>query len=165
MEFLAQGIGIAAMILSAISFQMNTKKKIIIMQIITSVVFATHYFMIDAVAAGVVNTIAIVRNIVFYYKDKLPLGGKVWVGLFGTVMAVSAFVSRPEPISVLMSIGMIFNTLAVAAENPQKVRKTVLISSPFVLIYNIFVMSIGGIINEILVEICTAVTMIRERKA
>lgn len=165
MEFLAQGIGIAAMILSAISFQMNTKKKIIVMQIITSVVFAAHYFMIDAVAAGVVNTIAIVRNVVLYRKDKLPLGGKVWVGLFCTVMAVSAFVSRPEPISVLMSIGMIFNTLAVAAENPQKVRKTVLISSPFVLLYNIFVMSIGGIINEILVEICTAVTMIRERKA
>lgn len=167
MNIAAQAIGFIAMILSALSFQMNTKKKIIIMQILTSVVFAIHYFMLPegiGVAAGVVNVIAIVRNVVFFYRDKPVFKSKAWVVLFCIVMGSSAIVSRPELISVLMCIGMVFNTLSVASENPTAVRKTILVSSPFVLIYNIAVVSIGGIVNELLVEILTVTTLIRESK-
>lgn len=165
MVSLAQAVGIVAMILSALSFQMNTKKKIIIMQILTSIVFATHYFMLgNALAAAVVNLIAIVRNVVMYYKEKLPLGSKFWVVFFCIVMAASAVVTNPEPISLLMSVGMIFNTLAIASEKPENTRKTILVSSPFVLAYNICVFSIGGIINEILVDVFTVVTIVKEHR-
>lgn len=166
MYLTAQIIGFVAMILSAISFQMNTKKKIIIMQILTSVVFAIHYFMLPegiGVAAGVVNMIAIVRNVVFFYRDKPIFRSRWWVVLFAAIMGGSAIVSRPEVISVLMCIGMVFNTLSVAAEKPISTRRRILISSPFVLVYNIAVGSIGGIINELLVEILTVVTLIREK--
>lgn len=164
MAVLAQAVGIVAMILSALSFQMNTKKKIIIMQILTSIVFATHYFMLgNALAAAVVNLIAIVRNVVMYYKNSLPPGGKFWVVLFCVIMAQAAVLSNPEPISLLMSIGMIFNTLAVASDKPENTRKIILISSPFVLVYNIFVLSIGGIINEILVDTFTVATLLKEK--
>lgn len=165
MDIIAQIIGIIAMILSVTSFQMKTKKQIIIMQCMTGVVFAVHYFMLPegaGVAGGVVNLIAIVRNIVFYFKNKPVFKSRLWVVFFAAVMAGSAFVSRPEPISVLMSIAMIFNTLSIASDEPMTVRKIILISSPFALVYNIVVMSIGGIMNESLVEIITAITLIRE---
>lgn len=165
MAVLAQAVGIVAMVLSALSFQMNTKKKIIIMQILTSIVFATHYFMLgNALAAAVVNLIAIVRNVVMYYREKLPLGGKFWVGFFCVVMAVAAYLSNPVPVSLLMSVGIIFNTLAVAAKKPINTRKIILVSSPFMLLYNIIVFSIGGVINEVLVDILTIITLIRESK-
>lgn len=165
MDYLAQAIGIVAMILSALSFQMSTKKKIIIMQTLTAIVFTLHYFMLgNAAAAAVVNLIAIVRNVVVYYKEKLPLGGRFWVGFFCVVMAVAAYLSNPVPISLLMSVGIIFNTLALATKKPVNTRKIILVSSPFMLAYNILVFSIGGIINEVLVEILTVITLIRESK-
>ena len=167
MRILCQIIGIVAMILSVTSFQMKTKKQIIILQCMTGVVFAIHYFMLpegSGVAGGVVNVIAIVRNLVFYFNNKPIFKSKWWVVFFCVVMGASAVVSRPEPISVFMCIAMVFNTLAVAAQNPVDTRKRILISSPFAFVYNVVIFSLGGIINESLVEIITFITFIREHK-
>ncbi len=167
MLIIAQIIGIVAMILSVTSFQMKTRVKLIVMQCLTGIVFAIHYFMLPGgigIAGGVVNVIAIVRNIIFYNNDKPVFKSKFWVVLFCILMGGSAIVSRPEPISIFMCIAMVFNTLALAAEKPVDTRKRILISSPFAFVYNIVVGSLGGIINETLVEIITAITFYRENK-
>lgn len=155
---IAQAIGIIAMILSVTSFQMNTKKKIIIMQLMTGVVFAIHYFMLPewaGIAGGVVNVLAIIRNLVLVKTNN----NRFWIVFFCVVMGMSAIISRPEPISVLMAIAMVFNTLAIAAKTPAGTRKNILISSPFAFVYNIVIFSIGGIINEFMVEVITAITL------
>ncbi len=167
MLIIAQIIGIVAMILSVTSFQMKTRVRLIVMQCLTGIVFAVHYFMLPdgiGISGGVVNVIAIVRNIVFYNNHKPLFKSKLWVVLFCILMGGSAIVSRPEPISIFMCIAMIFNTLALAAEKPVDTRKRILISSPFAFVYNIVVGSLGGIINETLVEIITAITFYREKK-
>lgn len=164
MEIICQVIGIVAMVLSVTSFQMKTKKQIIIMQCLTGAVFAVHYFMLpqgSGVAGGVVNLVAIVRNIVFYFNNKPVFKSKWWVVLFCILMGGSAVVSRPEPISVFMCIAMVFNTLSIASEKPITVRKIILISSPFALVYNIAVSSVGGIVNEALVCVFTLITLIK----
>lgn len=167
MNTIAQIIGIIAMILSVTSFQMKTRSRIIALQCMTGVVFAVHYFMLPdgtGIAGAVVNLVAIVRNIVFYLNDKPLFKSRWWVVLFCVLMGGSAIVSRPEPISVFMCIAMVFNTLAVSAQKPTDTRKRILISSPFALVYNIAVGSLGGIINESLVEIITAITFVKENK-
>lgn len=166
MELICQAIGILAMMLSVTSFQLKTKKQIIVMQCMTGVVFAIHYFMLPngaGIAGGVVNVIAILRNLVFYFNYKPIFKSKLWVAFFAIVMGGSAIVSRPEPISVFMCIAMIFNTLAVGADTPVGTRKMILISSPFALVYNIVIFSVGGIANEALVEIITAITFFKEK--
>lgn len=166
MELICQAIGILAMILSVTSFQLKTKKQIIVMQCMTGVVFAIHYFMLPngtGIAGGVVNVIAILRNLVFYFNYKPIFKSKLWVVFFAIVMGGSAIVSRPEPISVFMCIAMVFNTLAVSAETPVGTRKMILISSPFAFVYNIVIFSVGGIANEALVEIITAITFCKEK--
>ncbi|MBQ8541437.1 MAG: YgjV family protein [Clostridia bacterium] len=166
MELICQAIGILAMILSVTSFQLKTKKQIIVMQCMTGVVFAIHYFMLPGgagIAGGVVNVIAILRNLVFYFNYKPIFKSKLWVVFFAIVMGTSAIVSRPEPISVFMCIAMVFNTLAVSADTPVGTRKMILISSPFAFVYNIVIFSVGGIANEALVEIITAITFFKEK--
>ncbi len=167
MNTVAQIIGFVAMMLSVTSFQMKTKKQIIVMQCLTSGVFALHYLLLPegaGIAGGVVNLVAIVRNIVFYFNYKPVFKSRLWVVLFCILMGGSAIVSRPEPISVFMCVAMVFNTLSIASAKPVNVRKIILISSPFALTYNIVVGSMGGIINELLVEIITAITLFRESR-
>lgn len=156
-----------AMIFSVTSFQLKTKKQIIIMQCITSVTFAIHYFMLpdgSGIAGAVVNTIAIVRNIIFHFKDKKVFASKVWLVFFAVIMGGSAIVSRFEAISVFMCVAMVFNTLAVWADKPIDTRKMILIASPFAFVYNVAISSLGGIANELLVETITAITFIRENR-
>lgn len=167
MDFICQVIGIIAMILSVTSFQLKTRKQVLVMQCMTGVVFAVHYFMLphwSGVAGGVVNMIAIVRNLVFYFNYKPLFKSKLWVMFFAIVMGGSAILSRPEPISVFMCIAMVFNTLAVSAQKPVNTRKWILIASPFAFVYNVVIMSVGGMANEALVEIITLITFIRENK-
>ena len=155
---IVQAIGIIAMILSVTSFQMNTKKKIIIMQLMTGVVFAVHYFMLPeraGIAGGVVNVLAIIRNLVLVKTNN----NRFSVVFFCVVMGLSAIISRPEPISILMAIAMVFNTLAIAAKTPVGTRKSILISSPFAFVYNVVIFSIGGMINEFMVEVITGITL------
>ena len=166
-DYLVQAIGILAMILSVTSFQMKTKKQIIVLQCMTGIVFAVHYFLLPdgaGIAGGVVNVIAIVRNLVFYFNYKPIFRSRLWIVFFAIIMGGSALVSRFEPISVFMCIAMVFNTLAVSAEKPIDTRKMILISSPFAFVYNVVILSVGGILNEALVEIITLITFIRENK-
>lgn len=168
MEIVCQSIGILAMILSVTSFQLKTRKQVIVMQCLTGVVFAIHYFMLPegtGLAGAVVNVIAISRNLVFYFNYKPIFKSKLWVVFFAIVMGGSAIVSRPEPISIFMCVAMVFNTLAVAAEKPVDTRKWILISSPLAFVYNVAILSLGGIANEVLVEVITAITFIKENRA
>lgn len=159
---IAQIVGIIAMIFSVTSFQLKTRKQIIVMQILTSATFAAHYLMINALTAAVVNMTAIVRNVIFYNRDKKVFASEFWIWGFAVIMSLSAVLSWQGPASLLMCVGMFFNTLSVGADKPINTRKLILVSSPFVLIYNVLALSIGGIVNDSLVILITLITLIRE---
>ena len=49
--------------------------------------------------------------------------------------------------------------------DPQNIRKSILVTSPLVLIYNIFEFSIGGIANESLSIVSSLIGIVRDKKA
>lgn len=61
----------------------------------------------------------------------------------------------------IMIVSMVLNTITFSFIKPKLVRRTILIASPFMLVYNILTGSIGGIINEIFAEISSVVGMFR----
>ena len=69
MDIFIQITGIAAMIFSVFSFQMNKHKQIMIMQILATSLFGLQYFLLGAYTGMAVDIIAIIRGIVFYNKD------------------------------------------------------------------------------------------------
>ncbi|MBE5962984.1 MAG: YgjV family protein [Lachnospiraceae bacterium] len=56
---------------------------------------------------------------------------------------------------------MVLNTYSFSCTKPKLVRSTILLSSPMLLIYNLITGSIGGMINEILVEIFSVIGLFR----
>jgi hypothetical protein len=67
---IGQSLGVVAIALGFLSFQMKTQKNILIVQIVTAVVFALHYLLIGAVIGMAMNTILIFRNIAYYFRSK-----------------------------------------------------------------------------------------------
>lgn len=161
MKIVIQIIGIAAMLGSVYSFQLNKHKHIMIAQIIATALFGVQYYLLGAFTGVALDAVGVVRNIVFYNKDKKWASGNIWTAVFALMMIAVGAVTYQNYVSLLMITAMVLNTISFSFTKPKLVRRTILIASPFLLVYNILTGSIGGIINEIFTEISSVVGMLR----
>lgn len=161
MNIVIQIIGIAAMLFSVFSFQMNKHKHIMIMQILATTLFGLQYFLLGAYTGMAVDIVATLRGIVFNHRDKEWAKSNIWIAVFIIMFILSGFLTWQGPSSLLMTSAMILNTFSFSFTKPKLVRSTILISSPLVLIYNILTGSIGGIINEVCVELSSIIGLLR----
>ena len=84
--------------------------------------------------------------------------------LLAAAMVVVGAFSWQGPVSLMIIVALAANTIFMSFGNPQLLRKSVRGTSTLVLLYNIFVFSIGGIANEGLSIISSAVGIARFRK-
>ena len=164
-EIIAQIIGMAAVVFAVLSFQAKNDKGLLVMQTLAAFSFCVHYLMIGAYTGLAMNGVAVVRNIVYYNKNKPIFSGR-WPAIFFTaVMAVLGFYTWQGWHSLFVIVGLIINSLCMSMRDPQNIRKSILVTSPLVLIYNIFEFSIGGIANESLSIVSSVIGIVRDRKS
>lgn len=156
-----QFLGFVAVVLGFISYQVKSAKSILILQTLTCVVFSAHYLLIDAISAFVLNAVGIVRNIIYFHKDKKIFSYRFYPFAFAVIVFVLGILSWQNIYSLLITVGLVINTLGLSFKNPQNIRKSILVSSPIVLLYDILVMSIGGAIYESVAIISAAVGLVR----
>ncbi len=82
--------------------------------------------------------------------------------LVGTFGSVSIFViGGCKWYAIICIVGLFINSYAMSFVNPNGVRKSILISSPLVLAYDILVTSVGCAIYEAIVIISSIIGLIR----
>lgn len=145
---IAQGLGILGLILSIISFQQNTQKRIVLFQFLANVSFCIHFYLIGAYTGSVLNGIGIVRSFIYYFKDKRWASSDVWIFVFSFIFVVTGIVTWEGPLSVLPTIAMVLTSISFGIKNPKIVRLVAFPSSPLWLIYNIVKGSLGGALTE-----------------
>ena len=67
--------------------------------------------------------------------------------------------------SLLVITGLVINSLCMSFKNPHNIRKSILVTSPLVLIYDIIVSSVGGAVYESIAIISAVIGIIRYSKA
>ena len=80
---------------------------------------------------------------------------------FAVIMGIAGVITWDAWYSIFSVLGLIINTLCMAFSDPQKVRKSILVSSPMVLVYDAFSLSIGGIIYESVAVVSSVIGLIR----
>jgi len=70
MNVLAQVIGIFALFFMCLSYQKNTKKDFLFIQIIANIFYGLQYLVLNALSALILNIVSIIRSIVFYKYEK-----------------------------------------------------------------------------------------------
>lgn len=157
---IAQAIGIVAALAVNISFQFKKKSTLLLVQLVGNVLFAINFFMLGAYVGGLLNTIAIVRALVYLKKDSL----KVPIALVNAAFIVSYFIAYALTFTVfgkdftlanaivelLPVIGMTALTFGFAGSNAKAVRLSTLINCPCWMAYNIINFTLGGILCETL---------------
>ena len=164
MYIIGQILGIIAIIIGFITFQMKTKRQILFMQTTTAVIFCFHYLLIGALTGVAMNVVATVRNLVYDYCAKKGYKTKLIPIAFVIIQAGMAIFAWEAWYSAFILLGICINTYCMSLSNPQTVRSSIIVSSPLVLVYNAFTVSIGGMIYESVAIVSSAIGLFRNRK-
>ena len=163
---IGQILGGVAIALGFLSYQMKTQKCLLIAQILTCIVFCLHYLMIGAISGMALNAVCFLRNLVYYYLNQRKGGcGRIVPLAFAVLLGIIGIITWEAWYSVFVFLGLVLNTLALSFSNPQRVRGSILITSPLVLIYDVFAFSIGGIVYESVAIVSSVIGLARFYKA
>lgn len=164
-EIIGQVLGIVATIITFASYQMNTKKTLLIAATLATLATCLSYFFLGASSGFVLNIVCLIRNIMFYFQDEKSRFNRISAYVLALIMMVLGAFSWQGPVSLLIIPALAVNTVCMSYGNPQLLRKSILFTSTSVLLYNVFVFSIGGIANEGVSIVSSVIGIIRFRKS
>ena len=173
-EIIAQIIGVIAMLFNIISYQGKKQKTVIALQLCGATFFSVNFLLLGAPVGGILNILAAIRALVFYFRDKFKADRISWfiafIASYISVYILNFTVFGKEPtafnliIEVLPVIGMLALNIGFRFKDSAKIRSFGLISSPAWLIYNIVAGSWGAIICETFTLISIFIGMLRHDK-
>lgn len=163
-----QIFGLIAVVLGFISFQMKDTKKLLLIQCGVSTAFCVHFWMIDAKTGFILNAVCILRNILYYHKDKKYLSSIAVPIVLSASMAVAGAFMWDDWYSIFFVVSLVANTFCMSFRKSDHIRISILFTSPLALTYDAFVSSFWGVIFEAMVIISSAIGIIlsaRSKKA
>ena len=171
LEIAGQIISILAMACNILSYQQKNQRVLIAYQLLGGALFATSYFMLGAMVGGLMNIVAVIRAVIFIFRDKFNAGHPAWLYGFVAcyiafyVLTFTVFGVEPTPLALVFEllpvVGMTALSVAFMRDDSAAVRRLGLVSSPAWLIYNIYHLSAGAIICEAISLVSIIIGMIR----
>lgn len=167
--YIAQGLGVIAIILGFINYIVKTRGQVLFVNSVTTVCFVLHYLCLGAWAGMALNFVAFIRNIAYYYAGK---NGKVskalsitFTVIMGAMGITVSLIAGEGWYFILSVLALMINSFAMSFIDPKNIRKSILITSPLVLAYDCFVLSISGAVYESVAIISAIIGLIRYKKA
>ncbi len=164
-EIIAQILGIGALIVGIVCYQFNSRRKILIMQIIASTLFIVNLALLGGFSGALLNVHGIVRALVYDQRDRRRWADSFWWPvLFCVLAAVCVAVTWKSWVDLLPLIGTLFSTVSLWQRDPARIRLLTLPSPPCWFTYHLSTQSIGGMLTEVFVFCSILIAMIRYRK-
>lgn len=158
---IGQVLGIVAIALGFLTYQIRTQRGVILTQIAVTACFVLHFWLIGAVTGMALNSVALLRNLAYYWREKRGSHSQVLPIAFTVVMAVVGLFTWEAWYSVFMLGGLVINSYCMSFHDPQKLRVSILVSCPLALTYDVFVLSIGGAVYEAVAVISAVIGLWR----
>ena len=161
---IGQVLGIIAVFLGFLNYQVKTRERVLFVHTATLICFVVHYMLIGAYAGMAMNAVGLIRNIIFYSVGKKGRVHPVLAAFFALVVGVMGIINWEAWYSVFCLFGLIINSYALSFSKPENLRKSILITSPLVLIYDVFARSYGGVAYETVAIVSAVIGLIRFKK-
>lgn len=160
-EILTQVIGAIAMILAIVSFQAKNSKRILTFQVIGSTCWTVHFVLLGAYAGALLNIISVIRNLIFYQKDKKWARSVWWIPAFSLAGAVIIAFTWDGLKCLLPLFGVMATTVSFFMTDANKLRCLSLIASPLWLVYDALNGSYFGTATEVFCIVSIIIALIR----
>lgn len=163
---IGQILGIVAPIVTFISYQVNSKNKLLILQTVATVTICISYLLLGGNSGFALNIVCAVRNLTFFFLDPKSKANRIAAVILALAMGGMGMLSWEGPISALMVVALMANTIFMSFGDPQLLRKSVIGTSSLILTYNIFMAhpTIGGIMNESIAIVASIIGVLIYRK-
>lgn len=159
---LTQAIGFVAIICVLLSFQQNTRGRILIWLMLGQVLFTAHFGLLGATTAMATNLIAIARGVIFYFKPNyLWAKNPVWLYIFLAGIAVAGYFTWEGYRSLFVLGAMMLETVGLWGDRPRTIRRTMLAVRPIYFIYSLIVGSYAGMVADVIFSLSIIIGMIR----
>ena len=159
----AQIVGIIGMILLALCFQVNNKKKTLLIKLSADIMWGIHYFLLGGLSGVVLNVIGAARETVFYF-EKNEKRMKVWLIVFVTINWVIGLITMKELYNLLPTICSAVATYSFWQKDLKVIRILALVNAVVMFTYDIFLISYVGMISESVTVISALTALYRYRK-
>lgn len=151
MKIAANIFGLGAMISLFLIYQQKSRKNMLACKLSADIFWILHYGCLGATAGMIPNLVGIFRELVFINRGRKKWAGyPIWVVFFVAVNFCLSFCTFERWYDIIPIAASAFVTISLWINNP---RLTKLISAPVsasFLIYDVFVGSYMGIVNEAL---------------
>ena len=166
MKLIAQLFGLAAMASLFLIYQQKSRKEMLFAKLSADICWVIHYLFLGGIAGMIPNAVGIFREIIFINrKDKKWASYIVWPVIFILLNWILGFNTFHSWYNILPITASTFVTVSLWIDNP---RLTKIISVPIsaaFLVYDVFVGSYIGIINEAVSIFSIAIYFIKSKGA
>ena len=165
LPWIAQIFGAFGMIALFVSYQQSERKRLIAGKLAADVMWVVHYLCLGAVGGAIPNFVGIFREIVFMQRDKKWARSAFFPIFFVCLNWILAISSADSLLSFLPIAASTFVTLSLWVKKPHITRLIGAGVSCAFIVYDVFVHSWIGIVNESVALISIAIALVREYRA
>ena len=152
----AQIIGFIAFAISLIAYHRKDKKTILGNMILSNILNLIHYLLLGAFSGCITKLLAIFRDYFIILKEKHPkLSNIIYLILFIIVYVIATIFTYSGILSILPLVAAIIYIIFIWNGNELQIKKIAFLCYFLWLIYNISILSIAGIISNVVALIST----------
>lgn len=158
---LIQGIGLVGTLLYFVSYQCRDNKNLFRVQFVSYLCYTTHLLLLGAVTGGISYILNTFRSFCLGSNNKF-LKSNTMCAIICVLQLVTLDLTWAGWLSILPVAANIAATIGGYTHNPRKIRVAgMFINSPLWIVYDIFVGSWAGILDEVVSEASMIISIIR----
>ena len=166
LKLIAQLFGIGAMVSLFMTYQQTKRKQLILGKLFADLFWVAHYLCLDAHGGMIPNFVGIFREVIFLNRDNKKWANSfLWPIMFIMINWILGVRTFQSPINILPITASTFVTVSLWCKIP---RLTKFISAPVsvaFMIYDFFVGSYVGVLNESIAIFSIVLYFIKDNKA
>ncbi len=160
-EIVIQAIGFVGMGFSLLSVQNRSYNRVILCKICAYLIFGFQFFLLGAYTGTITNLVSCFTNSVYRYRIKKGKSTLPCQIAFALLFVVIGIATWSGPISLLVILAKLLSTISYGIKNTKIIRRMTLVTMPMWLCYDLYVFSIGGAINDVLLILSAITAIIR----
>ena len=163
MNWLAQAVGILAVVSFLLSYQQKKRKNIIIWNATSRVLYIVQYIMLGAFEGAVLDVLGTVSSVAAQNKEKSFIRKhiKAVVVAINLVIIAAGLMLYENVFSLFPIAGVVLHTSAFWISDEKIIRRVSFLGSPFWLVYNIASCAYGSALGDLLTMVSIATAMYR----
>lgn len=163
MEILANVIGIIAVAVFLLSYQMKKRNAIVTCNVIARVLYIVQYILLFAFEGAVLDVVGVIASLIAQQKDNplIKKHIKLWFILTNLFIIGAGIPLYKNLYSLLPIIAVLFQTGAFWLNDEKHIRRVSLIGSPLWFIYNFHSRAYGSSVGDLLSIVSIVLAMIR----